>query len=222
MSGQHGTIPLHRIEAFSDAVFAFAVTLLAVSLEVPKSAHELVNTLRGTLAFGVCFALLGAVWLEHSRFFKRYPLGDGRTLVLNMLLLFTVLTYVYPMKFLFSTMLDLLVFHVHSGAVESSSDIRTILTIFGLGAFAINILFFLMHRHAAALADTLHLSDAARADLRASAVGNVLTCLIALCSIAIALIFNDAGAVSGPIYVLTAPARILSRRVVARRKALPA
>ncbi len=47
-----------RIEALSDAVFAFAVTLLVVSLEVPATFAELWIKLHGFLAFGISFAML--------------------------------------------------------------------------------------------------------------------------------------------------------------------
>jgi uncharacterized membrane protein len=99
-----------RLEHFSDAVFAFAVTLLVVSLEVPKSVPELMVALRGFVAFGVCFAMLGMVWRFHCHFFRRYGLQDGWVTFLNFVLLFFVLFYVYPLKFLVSAM-----FGVRSG-----------------------------------------------------------------------------------------------------------
>jgi uncharacterized membrane protein len=47
-----------RIEGLSDAVLALSVTLLIVSLEVPKTFTELMTAMRGFFAFAICFALL--------------------------------------------------------------------------------------------------------------------------------------------------------------------
>ena len=63
-----------RIEGFSDAVFGFALTLLVVSLEVPSTYRQLVETMRGFIPFAFSFALIVWIWHEHNVFFRRYGL----------------------------------------------------------------------------------------------------------------------------------------------------
>lgn len=54
-----------RTEAFSDVVFGFALTLIVVSLEVPRTYNELVSIMRGVPAFAICFAIPVWIWFEH-------------------------------------------------------------------------------------------------------------------------------------------------------------
>jgi len=140
---------VRRIEAFSDAVFAFAVTLLIVSLEVPKSFAALLDTMQGFFAFGVCFVLLMSIWYEQNTFFRRYGLDDLTTIVLNAALMFLVLFYVYPLKFLFSLLFS---GPAHGPgqmvpAIEPS-NVPTLMEIYGGGFLAIYLLFLLMYVHA--------------------------------------------------------------------------
>ncbi|HNL26385.1 MAG TPA: TMEM175 family protein, partial [bacterium] len=86
-----------RVEAFSDAVFAFAMTLLVVSLEVPKNLSQLLETMRGFPAFATCFTILVMLWYWHYKFFRRFGLQDRFTIVWNAALLFVVLFFVYPL-----------------------------------------------------------------------------------------------------------------------------
>jgi len=93
-----------RIEALSDAVFAFALPLLVVSLEVPGTFDELLEAIVAFPAFAACFAFLIMCWVFHYRFHRRYGLEDATTILLNAILLFVILFYVFPLKFM-ATML---------------------------------------------------------------------------------------------------------------------
>src|SRR5713226_3322810 len=99
---------ISRTEGLSDAVFGFAITLLVVSLEVPRTFGELAAAMRGFGAFAISFMLLFMVWFNQYRFFRRYGLQDNLTVCLNAVLLFVVLFYVYPLKFLFSYLVNVL------------------------------------------------------------------------------------------------------------------
>src|SRR5215203_4822419 len=91
-----------RPEGLTDAVFAFATTLLIVSLEVPHTFTELYALMQGFVPFLLTFAVLSLVWFQHFRFFRRYGLQDTPVVLLNCALLFVVLFYVYPLKFLYT------------------------------------------------------------------------------------------------------------------------
>jgi uncharacterized membrane protein len=144
---------VNRIEAFSDAVFGFALTLLVISLEVPHTFRELKVAMRGFPAFAICFAWLVSIWFQHYRFFRRYGLQDATTLVLNSILLFVVLFYVYPLKFLFSVLTSqILGIGEHRGTQQpapiASSDVPALMTIYGLGFVAVYLVLALLHWHA--------------------------------------------------------------------------
>jgi uncharacterized membrane protein len=67
---------ISRLEAFSDAVFAFALTLLVVALDVPSSYDELMKLLAGFVPFGASFALL--TWIYGVRSGRRRQALEGR------------------------------------------------------------------------------------------------------------------------------------------------
>jgi uncharacterized membrane protein len=168
-----------RLEGFSDAVFAFALTLLVVSLEVPKTYHELMEAMRGFAAFGVCFAILAQVWYGHYRFFRRYGLQNPWTVFLNCVLLFFVLFYVYPLKFLFSA--------IFSGDRQMDPhEARVLFVIYGAGFAAISLIFALLYAHAWKQRELLALNGIERLRTRFTFVDHVAMIVVGLTSAALA------------------------------------
>ena len=157
-----------RLESFADAVFGFALTLLVVSLDVPKDFNHLLDTMRGFPAFAVCFLLLTLIWNVHYKFCRRYGLDDGMTRFLTCVLLFFVLFYVYPLKFLFSLSNSLIV-QVGPGTDAghvTSPQLSLLLIIYGLGLAAVYLALCLLYLHAYRLRDALELSALERLDTR--------------------------------------------------------
>lgn len=140
---------ISRLEAFSDAAFAFALTLLVVSLDVPRSYAELTTLLKGFLSFACCFALLVWIWHEHNLFFRRYGLQDGLTVFLNGLLLFVVLFYVYPLKFMFDSMFAQFMPGAYPNLQRMTlGELSRASAIYGLGFVILFVMFALLYARA--------------------------------------------------------------------------
>ncbi len=93
-----------RLEAFVDAAFAFAVTLLVISVErIPDSMAGLLQALKNVPAFAASFAMVAMFWYAHVRWSRRYRLGTVPATLLSLLLVFLVLVYVYPLRLLLGT-----------------------------------------------------------------------------------------------------------------------
>ena len=186
-------------------MFAFALTLLVVSLQVPTSFNELIQTLRSFLAFAASFAALVWIWYLHRQFFRRFGLGDGPMIVLNAILLFVVLLYVYPLKFLATLVLGSLIDPAGLAAI-TSDQWSQLMVIYGLGYIAVFTVFYLMYFYALRRRDALRLTRLDLFDARYAMEANLINIGTGLGSVALAL----AGApalVAGLFYFVLGPIR---------------
>lgn len=177
-----------RLEAFCDVVFGFALTLLVVSLEVPRTYSEMMAAMRGFLPFAVCFAQLIMIWRAHYHFSRRYGLEDPYTVLLNIVLLFLVLFYVYPLKFVFT-----LVFSPLTGAEIPGGvgwhEAAVLMRVYSIGFAAVFILFALMYTHALKLRRELELTASEVMQTRFTIQSNLI--MVATGALSFALTFKN-------------------------------
>lgn len=218
---------IDRFEGFSDCVFAFAVTLLIVSLEVPHTFSELMNVMRGFGAFAVSFALLMFVWYDHYIFFRRYGIRDAYTIFLNSALIFVVLFYVYPLKFLFTLLfnawmgVDSAVAGVHgSEPAIQQSQVSSLMLIYSTGFVAVFLLFALLFLHAYRKRDGLELNNIELFDTRESIVSSFIKVGCGLLSMGIAIVGGQRyGGLAGMVYpVVFAPALGTFHTIMGKRR----
>src|SRR5262249_31078981 len=149
---------------------------------VPRTFPELLASMRGFVAFGICFAILVWVWYQQYLYFRRYGLEDVTSIFLNSVLLFVVLFYIYPLKFLFRLLIDQLsgrslVVPAADGRLEPAivrSQVPLLMEIYGAGFVAIFAVLALLYLHAYRKRAELALTPLEVFDTRESIQGTLL------------------------------------------------
>ncbi len=103
---EENEVEFSRIVAFSDGVFAIAITLLVLDLKIGTGLsssevwEQLWDQREAFLAFGISFAVIGRFWLVHHRFFGEVRAFDGRLLGLNLFYLASIVLLPFSTKVL--------------------------------------------------------------------------------------------------------------------------
>jgi uncharacterized membrane protein len=91
-----------RIEAFSDGVFAIAITLLIIEVHIPARehaetlGHELLRLWPSYLGYLTSFLTIGVMWINHHYVFELIDRVDRTMLLLNTLLLMLIAFVPFP------------------------------------------------------------------------------------------------------------------------------
>jgi uncharacterized membrane protein len=134
-----------RIEAFSDGVFAIAITLLVLEISVPADAFDdlwrgIVDEWASYLAYVTSFLTIGVLWLAHHALFRRTPHVDATVVRLNLLLLMVVAFMPFPTRLI-------------ADALDRSDAERAAVVFYGATVLVVSLLFAALTRHATTLVD---------------------------------------------------------------------
>ncbi len=144
-------VETQRLDAFVDASFAFAVSLLIIAGAQPlNDFQDLLRAMGRIPAFAAGFALVVMFWLGHRNFGRLSPIRDSWAATISLAIVFTILIYVFPLRLL--TEAGMAYF---SGGrlpgrnlIDSWESLQAIYTIYGIGFAFLSWLYFLLFGHA--------------------------------------------------------------------------
>lgn len=200
-------VSMTRIEVFSDAAFAFAVTMLVISLStIPQSYSELLTAIYGIPSFAASFSVMMLIWVTHRRWSQRFGLDDGVSTFLTLALIFIVLIYVYPLKLIMDLM-----FYAFSQRlfptdfqVSNTSEVAVLVAIFSIGLFLIALIHLCLYLRVSTKTDELCLSHLEQLLIRKETLSWAVQIVVSLLVASIALIFKSSlGYLAGIAFSLT-------------------
>ncbi len=214
-------LEMTRIETFTDAAFAFALTLLVIANnDLPKDLQGMRTILRDVPTFIASATLLMVFWQGHNTWSRRFGLDDARTIQLSVALVMTVLVYVYPLRYVASSLFTFLgwVTCVPIGAdipcrtematargavleISAQHDVNALFVIYGVGFVAIGLVLVLLNAHALSQRHELRLNAIEEHQTRTEIVGWSVLCAVGVLSVIVALMDSFPGA-PGFVYMI--------------------
>ncbi|MGH8495487.1 MAG: TMEM175 family protein [Gammaproteobacteria bacterium] len=166
-----------RIEVLTDTAFAFAFTMLVISLnELPRSWDALAESLKQLPALLASFMQIMLFWYGHVKWSRRFGLEDVTTVWLSGALIFVMLVFVYLLRLLFSSAFAWLTggWLPPEITIDGLAGVRGLFLLYGAGFFLLSALLMLLNAHALRLRSELALSalevHATRGEIQAMVV----------------------------------------------------
>ena len=197
-----------RIETFTDAAFAFALTLLVLSSNVPESLTELLRSIRNIPVFIFGAANLMVFWHGHNEWSRRFGLDDFRTMILSVALVCTILIYVYPLRYVGGLFVSFvgaatgLPIGPEFKAGFDVGDINRSFIIYGAGFAANGIVLILLNLHAYRNRDALSLNEEEQFLTKSEMGAWSILCAVGLVSALIGALLPEAVGAPGMAYML--------------------
>ncbi len=212
-------IGTRRLETFVDAAFAFAVTMLVISIdEIPASLHELLDALKGIPAFAVSFFQIMIFWIGHRRWSDATNTNTTASTLWSLALVFAVMIYIYPLKLMFGQFFYWAssgFFPSTWGAQASASDLRALFAIFGFGMSAMALCLCMLYQCSVREgADSQTQQETVRAGRAAWAIVCTISLVSGFCSLALPFPIN---LFSPWLYVVLAFTGPIARRIAHRQ-----
>ena len=209
-----------RLDTFVDAAFAFGGTVLLISSgDLPDSMEAFRALLLDIPSFALSFATMMIFWLSHRHWSRLYGLESKATIALTLLLVLTLLVYIYPLKVMYGALLDWLSGGALPNALRlrSPRDVTFVMGVYGVGFSLLSASMLGLYVASLRAATTLRLNGAERAYTRIGVGLWAVLLAVGLASSACALLLPlRYGIWAGMLYAFLGPGIPLAARYAGR------
>lgn len=122
-----------RLDSFTDAAFAFALSLLVIgNSQIPTNMEQLRSAMANVPVFAIGFTIIGMFWYGHVRWREYRGDGGGLSVVLTFALVFFVMIYIPPLQAMSASFAS----YLGGSGVRFAGDVGGMFTIYGIGFVA--------------------------------------------------------------------------------------